>query len=95
MSEPVSVGQAMAEYVREHLVDGTCNCVDAQRWATYWTVAAVTERLAEQLDAEQKRTLERWGDAGNDVRGVARIHGKPAPSDWPTHAELQMRRMGH
>lgn len=81
----------MAEVIAG-LVAGGCTCPDARRWAAYWSSEAVGARLAAELDAEQVRTLTRWGDACQDARGPRRVGFHEPVWDRPTFAELQERR---
>jgi hypothetical protein len=66
--------------------------VAAEHWRDYWTAEAIAERLREDLSAENRRCLERWTDAMNDVRGERRMTPDPEPSTWPAYAELERRR---
>lgn len=65
--------------------------VAAESWRCYGSTAALQERLAAELAAENERCLHRWTDAMNDVRGDQRMSEKP-PSTWPAHAVLAERR---
>lgn len=69
--------------------------VAAEMWRDYTSTEATAERLAEELDAEQRRCVQRWGDAANDVRGRARIADGLAGSEYPSHAEMTRRRYGN
>lgn len=63
--------------------------IAAECWAGY--KAETTERVAAELAAEQTRSLLRWGDACQDVRGVERMDNSPRRNGDP-FAILQERR---
>jgi hypothetical protein len=66
--------------------------VAAEHWREYWTAESIAERLREDLSAENRRCLERWTDAMNDVRGERRVGDHVPTWQIPTYAELERRR---
>lgn len=63
--------------------------IAAECWRTW--CEETPERLADELAAENRRCISRWGDAANDMRGAPRMSNAPPPSA-PSFAELQDRR---
>lgn len=64
----------------------------AFKWDAYWEPAAIEERLREELEAENRRCLERWTAAMNDVRGYRRIEDVPVTWNVPSYADLELAR---
>lgn len=71
-----------------------CQCREARAWREYWTVEAISERLAHEIELYRQICHRRWSDAMNDVRGRHRIEDVPPVHTRPTFAELARRRRG-
>lgn len=65
--------------------NGECQCPQARAWREYWTVEAITSRLAHEIDLYRRICHERWTAAMRDAAGAVRAQGT-------SHAELERRR---